>query len=170
MNKEQAAKRLNISVRTLQRYMAAKKIAFTIRKTKTGEETIFERAEVERFKADQKEQALTATVSPVVMLSPDVSEAVSPAEEAESTALALQRFDGDSAPLIFMQRIAEALEAQARSLDDVKGLTVAEAAEQSGEPVSRIRNALRVGALPSHGYGRGRRIRKRDLINFLASL
>ncbi len=169
MNKEQAAKRLNISVRTLQRYMAAKKIAFTIRKTKTGEETIFDKAEVERFKADQKEQALSATVSPVVMPSPDVSEAGSPSEE-QSTALALQRFDGDSAPLVFMQRIAEALEAQARSLDDVKGLTVAEAAEQSGEPVSRIRNALRVGALPSHGYGRGRRIRKRDLINFLASL
>jgi hypothetical protein len=167
MNKEQAAKKLGISVRTLQRYMSAKKISFTVRKTKTGEETIFDKADVERFKQEQKEERLTATVSPVVMPSPAVSEPVNPS--TESTALAL-RFDTDSAPLVFMQRIAEALEAQTRTIEDVKGLTVAEAVEQSGEPISRIREALRSGALPSHGYGRARRIKTRDLVRFLVGL
>ncbi len=73
MNKEEAADYLGITVRTLQRHMAAHRIGFEMRRTRTGEEAVFSREELERFKAER--EALTTTVSPAVSLSEDVSPA-----------------------------------------------------------------------------------------------
>ena len=75
MNKEQAAEYLGITVRTLQRHMAANRISFRGGRD-TGKEATFTEADLDRFKADQ--DALTATVSPVV--SP-LSENVIPAPQ-----------------------------------------------------------------------------------------
>jgi hypothetical protein len=78
MNKEQAAAALGITVRTLQRHMAAHRIGFAMRKTATGEEATFSAEEVARFKAQR--DALTETVTPAA----NVSEVVgAPAQALE---------------------------------------------------------------------------------------
>ena len=77
MNKEQAAAALGITVRTLQRHMAAHRIGFAMRRTVTGEEATFSESEVERFKAER--DALTTTVTSTLNVSEVVRDAPSEA-------------------------------------------------------------------------------------------
>ncbi len=90
MNKDEAAKYLGITVRTLQRHMAANRIGFSGGRD-TGKEATFAKSDLDRFKTDQA--ALTATVSPVVT---PLSENVIPqARQALQAAFPVQ----DIAPL-----------------------------------------------------------------------
>ncbi len=52
MNKKETAAELGITPRTLERHMSAGRIAYEIRKGKTGDEAYFDPASVERFRAD----------------------------------------------------------------------------------------------------------------------
>src|SRR5215204_883197 len=118
MNKEQAAKRLRVSVRTLQRYMSANRIAFSMRPTKTGEEAVFDKAEVDHFKAELKEKKSTATVAPAVTPDTPASGAVTPPEPNEETALAVFQSAPpaffEAAPELFWKRLADGLSARRR--------------------------------------------------------
>ncbi len=67
MNKEQAAAACGITVRTLQRHMAAHRIGFAMRRNLTGEEATFSAEEVARFKAER--DALITTVTPAANVS-----------------------------------------------------------------------------------------------------
>jgi excisionase family DNA binding protein len=176
MNKEQAAKRLGVSVRTLQRYMSAHRIAFEMHKTKTGEEATFNKDEVARFKRELKEGRMTATVSPTIT---NPSEAVSPTAAAPSTALAIFQTAPpaffEAAPEIFWKRLADRLAStQQRSTtttaDLAQQITLSEkeAAQLAGLPLSQIRKARH--QLKSFKTGAGWRIKRGDLDNYIKKL
>jgi hypothetical protein len=89
MNKEQAAAALGITVRTLQRHMAAHRIGFAMRKTATSEEATFSAEEVARFKAQR--DALTQTVTPAANVSEVIGHAPSQALERQMGAEGMAR-------------------------------------------------------------------------------
>jgi excisionase family DNA binding protein len=149
MNKEQAAAALGITVRTLQRHMAAHRIGFAMRRTATGEEATFSREEVARFKAAR--DTLTTTVTPAA----NVTE--TPGDEPSQ---ALQRAENipDGAMLVSM--LMEAVNApHAPSML----LSVRDAAEFSGLSSSRIMQAIHDGTLDGRKVGRGFKIRPEDV-------
>src|SRR5947209_4629276 len=93
LDKEQAAALLGMSVRTLQRYMRARRIGFVMRPGKTGDEAMFDRAELRRFKQAQKSD-VKAIVPPVISSDSSLSEAFSPQgseQLSESTAVSVTR-------------------------------------------------------------------------------
>jgi excisionase family DNA binding protein len=153
MNKEQAADALNITVRTLQRHMAAHRIGFAMRRTVTGEEATFSDEEVERFKAER--DALTTTVTPAL----NVSEVV-----RDEPSEALQRAGNipDGAMLVSML-----MEAANAPHAPCMLLSVKEAAEFSGLSVSRIMKEIHAGTLDGRKIGRGFKLRPADVSEFV---
>src|SRR4051812_25047940 len=106
MNKEQAAKKIGVSVRTLQRHMAANRIAYTMKRTKTGDVAEFDKEEVERFRRELKEGLTAAVRHGTVEATGPVSPM--PADSAghnEQTALALTQ----PAQLALIERLASVL-------------------------------------------------------------
>jgi excisionase family DNA binding protein len=172
MNKEQAAKRIGVSVRTLQRHMSAHRIAFTMKRTKTGEVADFDREEVERFKRELKE-GLTAAVNHGVLEASEAVRAIAPDEAAsQQTALA---------PLDQMQRFAALMRsfqptptkpASAVAIESKLMLSLAEASELSGISVARLREAVHSGKLAAHkGIGRGLgKVKRDDLLAYVRKL
>jgi excisionase family DNA binding protein len=184
MNKEQAAKRLRVSVRTLQRYMSANRIAFTMRPTKTGEEAVFDKSEVDRFKAELKEKRRVATVAPAVSPDTPTSEAVSPSEPNEQTALEVFQSAPpaffEAAPDLFWKRLADGLAARRRpaptkTVPDLAHqllLSLPEAAALSGVPLSKLRADAHSGALKTvRSVGRGLgKVRSKELERYVSKL
>jgi len=174
MNKEQAAKALGISVRTLQRYMAGHRIGFTERATKTGKVADFDKAEVQRFKDELKAGRMTATVKPVIApLSEPVSR-IDGGTGGEQTALA---------PVDLMQRFAAMLQAMQSAPQTSAGapavqienkfmLSLVEASQLSGVSVARLREAIHAGELGAHkGIGRGLgKVKRTDLEAYINGL
>jgi excisionase family DNA binding protein len=153
MNKEQAAAALGITVRTLQRHMAAHRIGFAMRRTVTGEEAIFSDEEIARFKTER--DALTTTVTPAL----NVLEVV---RDAQSEALQRAANIPDNAMLVSM--LMEAADApHAPSML----LSVKEAAEFSGLSSSRIMKAIHDGKLDGRKIGRGFKLRPVDVREFV---
>jgi excisionase family DNA binding protein len=153
MNKEQAADALNITVRTLQRHMAAHRIGFAMRRTVTGEEATFSEREVERFKAER--DALTTTVTPALNVSESVRD-----EPSE----ALQRA-GDGQGIAMVLSVLR--EAQNAPHAPCMLLSVKEAAEFSGLSSSRIMKEIHAGTLDGRKIGRGFKLRPVDVREFV---
>jgi predicted site-specific integrase-resolvase len=167
--KAQAAKFLGVSIRTLQRYMERKEIAYKTVEQKGVLVTLFDEGELKRFK-DESTKAKVVNESPAQ----PANEAMTLSRQSQSV-MPMTRGGAMPLPVVefqsVMERIAEALEgSQKPSLEDVQGLTVAEAVELSGEPKNRIVRDVRAGVLASHGNGRARRIRRKDLIEYLSKL
>jgi excisionase family DNA binding protein len=165
MNKEQAAKKLKISVRTLQRHMAKHKIAYKMKRTKTGEVADFDKEEVERFKRELKEGLTDAVTHGAVE-----SEAVRPQPlDEQSTALARVDTDTMQFAALFYEYVLnnppKRPAAHGVPIENKFMLTVAEAAALSGISVGKIREAIRGGKLKAHkGYGRGMgKVSRKDL-------
>jgi hypothetical protein len=160
MNKDEAAAALGITVRTLQRHMAAHRIGFAMRRTATGEEATFSAEEVARFKAER--DRLTETVTPAA----NVSEVVR-VEQSH----ALQRAGSVEGMQAFASMVADALAgAQTRgngqsfgheSLADLNAkvlLTLKDAARLSSLSDAHLRAALNDGTLRGKIIGRGWKI------------
>ncbi len=166
--KAQAAKFLKVSIRTLQRYMERKEIAYKTVHRNGLDVTLFDEDELRRIK-DEKSKGKLVDESPAqpieAMTLSRQSGIVSRLSQGAATSLVIDELRNG------MERIAEALEgSQKPSLEDVQALTVAEAVELSGEPKNRIVRDVRAGVLVSHGNGRARRIRRGDLIEYLSKL
>ncbi len=176
MKREAAARKLKMSVRSLQRAVKAGKLTVKYQRGKSGkQEAIFDADDVARYKAElltvtEREQSIVDEGENMALLAPasmDDSSRQSQFDAPVSRAMPLPGVEFQSV----MERIAEALEvSQKPSLEDVQALTVAEAVELSGEPKNRIVRDVRAGVLLSHGNGRARRIRRRDLIEYLSKL
>jgi hypothetical protein len=176
MNREAAAKKLKMSVRSLQRAVKAGKLAVKYQRGKSGkQEAIFDADDVARYKAEllavtEREQSIVDEDENMSLLAPASmgdSSRQSQFDAPASRAMPLAMVEFQSV----MERIAEALEvSQKPSLEDVQALTVAEAVELSKEPKNRIVRDVRAGVLVSHGNGRARRIRRKDLIEYLSKL
>ncbi len=157
MNKEQAAAALGITVRTLQRHMAAHRIGFAMRRTVTGEEASFSTEEVARFKAER--DALTTTVTSATTVSEVVRDESSDAPQRQASAVGMQALG---------QAIADALQGLPtrengqftghESLADLNAkvlLTLKDAARLSSLSDAHLRAALNYGTLEGKIIGRG---------------
>jgi excisionase family DNA binding protein len=153
LNKEQAAAALGITVRTLQRHMAAHRIGFAMRRTVTGEEATFSRSEVERFKAER--DALTTVVTPAL----NVSESV-----RDETPQALQRAANEQGIAMLVSMLSEAANAPHATC---MLLSVKEAASFSGLSASRIMKAIHDGQLDGRKIGRGFKVRPADVREYV---
>jgi len=167
MNKEEAAKYLSITVRTLQRHMAANRIGFSGGRD-TGKEATFTKADLDRFKTDQ--EALTTTVSPVV--SPLSENVIPPTQQALQAAFSTQ----DIAPL--GERLITALEGLQTPTAGVSPVPVAdkltlslvEAAQLSGLSRNHLRQAIEEKKLKARIIGRGWRVKRDDLDAYVKKL
>jgi hypothetical protein len=153
LNKEQAAAALGITVRTLQRHMAAHRIGFAMRRTATGEEATFSDEEVERFKAER--DALTTVVTPALNVSEVVRDA--PSEVIQRTGNI-----PDGAMLVSVLR-----EAANAPHAPCMLLSVKDAATFSGLSSSRIVRAIHGGQLDGRKIGRGFKLRPVDVSEFV---
>jgi len=167
MNKEEAAEYLGITVRTLQRHMAANRISFRGGRD-TGKEATFTTGDLDRFKTDQ--DALTASVSPVV--SPLSENVIPPVQQALQTAFQSQ----DIAP--FGERLITALEGLQTPTAGVSPVPVAdkltlslvEAAQLSGLSRNHLRQAIEEKKLKARIIGRGWRVKRDDLDAYVKKL
>ena len=167
MNKDQAAKFLGVSVRTLQRHTSAGKIAAKYIHSKLGKVAEYDKPELERFKAELEK--VTAYVRPHV--TPDTP--VAPSEE--STALA-------PIQLPLFEKLADAFEALKESLrPDDKHLpvtdlaaklilTLSEAARLSGLSRGFLIEAIKSHKLQAQILGRGWKVKRADLEAFVKKL
>jgi len=163
MNKEQAAAALGITVRTLQRHMAAHRIGFAMRKTATGEEATFQAEEVARFKAQR--DALTETVTP----------AANVLEVVRAPSQALERAGSEQGISMLASVLADALRAAQAPADgtppvplrDKMTLSFREAAHLSGVPESHLREGYARGILRGAKIGRGVRVTPDDVRKYV---
>jgi len=167
MNKEQAAAALGITVRTLQRHMAAHRIGFAMRRNLTGEEATFSAEEVARFKAER--DALITTVTPAA----NVSEVV-----RQEPSQALQRVGSEQSIQALGQAIADAL----RATQDVRNdtphvevkdkltLSLIEASQLSGLSRGYLRQAIDAKKLKARIIGKGWRVKRDDLDAYVKKL
>lgn len=143
-SKAQAAQYLKVAPRTIQRYMAQGKIRVLYRRTKRGREAVFRERDLYNFLAEQREGVTVRKKS-------------SPASKRE------QRKQ-----LELLQRIANSLEKIV--LANKLALTREEAAELAGFPLSWIKDGIRLGKLKTTTTGRGVRIARVDLEEFISKV
>ncbi len=163
MNKEQAAAALGITVRTLQRHMAAHRIGFAMRKTATGEEATFSAEEVARFKAQR--DALTETVTPAANVSEVIGHAPAQALERQPSAEGMQTFALMVADALRGAQTPGNATGRAVSVElkDKLTLSFKEASKLSGVPESYLRAAFADGKLRGAKIGRGVRVTPDDV-------
>jgi len=169
MNKEQAAAALGITVRTLQRHMAAHRIGFAMRKTATGEEATFQAEEVARFKAQR--DVLTETVTP----------AANVLEVVRAPSQALEHVSNSQTIAALGRAIADALQAMlplanghptaaAVPLADKLTLSLVEASLVSGLSRAHLRAAIEDKKLKARIIGRGFKVKSEDLKAYVRKL
>jgi excisionase family DNA binding protein len=170
MNKEQAAAALGITVRTLQRHMAAHRIGFAMRKTATGEEATFQAEEVARFKAQR--DALTETVTP----------AANVLEVVRAPSQAIEHVSNSQTIAALGRLIADALQATQTHANGTGGavsitdlahkltLSLVEASQLSGLSRNHLRAAIAEKKLKARIIGRGWKMSRAELEGYTAKL
>jgi excisionase family DNA binding protein len=192
MNKEQTAKKLKISVRTLQRHMTNRRIAFKMRRTDRGEEAVFDNAEVMRFKKAMKGARLLETHSgtvdtPDIAMLAEVGSPAVTARESPQESVALARVPrAEEAALVLasltdehfnklvarVRRISRVSQPRASTveLSAKHFLTLEEAAALAGLSKEHLSEARKAGKLKAQLIGRGWKIRPKDLQSYTDKL
>jgi excisionase family DNA binding protein len=177
MNKKEAAAGLGITPRTLERHMSGGRIAYAMRKGRTGEEAFFDAAEVARFGAELR----GVTHSPAVVKSEAPTSSDQPRQDVvASPSQALERARNDEGVEAFVSMLADALRAAGAQesghrrplspgdLAHKLALTLPEAAALSGLAANHLREAVKAGKLKARIVGRGWKIRPEDLRAYVA--
>ena len=173
MDLEQAAAFLGVSTRMVEKYAA--KGLLSKRKIRTGKtlKNAYSQGELIALKA----KLHTETITPQVMA---IGTPRTDSEHSEA-ALVSQQSEPLRTDLSPMVTVAERLVAELAALKsavessretavplaDKLTLTISEAAALSGLSPARIRDGIRAGQLKVVGAGRGRRIRRTDLENYV---
>jgi len=161
MNKKQAAEFLGITPRTLERHMSAGRIAYEMRRGKTGEEAYFDPASVERFRADH--------LSPVI---PGKVEEASQALATTSPVSLARQAPTSQNGHQFAAMIAAAINS-APSISDLAHkltLSLVEASQLSGLSRNHLRAAIEAKKLKARIIGRGWKIKRDDLDLYVKKL
>ncbi len=164
MNKAQAAKRLKISVRSLQRAVKDGRIKVKYQRGKSGKmEAVFDNEEIEHFREELKQ-----VIEPA------------PAPPADTTALVPTRDASRQTQLVALvsQTVRETMQAAQTkaptsvALENRLTLSIPEAALVSGIPADRLRSAVKSGSLKAiKGIGRGLgKIKRADLDAYIKQL
>ena len=169
LTKQQAAEFLGVTVRTLERYTKEGKIGGRYEKGKTRFVMVYDEAELQLFKAE----LTTKTYKPAVDQTPTNS-------DRDETALS--RFVDVPQSLTLpggLEHLVDVLKA-IRSKPEVDRLTVhiyqkltlslAEASALSGLSRPRLRQAIKDGTLTAKIIGKGYRVKRIDLENYVGNL
>ena len=161
MNKKETAAELGITPRTLERHMSAGRIAYEMRRGKTGEEASFDPASVERFRADH--------LSPVI---PGKVEEPSQALATTSPGVLARQAPTSQNGHQFAAMIAAAINS-APSVSDIAHkimLTLPDAAALSSLSKDHLSGAIHTGKLKAKKIGRGWKIKRDDLDLYVRKL
>ena len=169
LTKQQAAEFLGVNVRTLERYTQEGKIGGRYEKGKTRSVVVYDEKELQAFKAAQE----TTTYKPAVDQTPT---------NPDSDGTVLSKFVEVSQPLHLLtglDHLANVLKA-IREEQEIDRLTVpihhkltlslAEASALSGLSRQRLRAAIKDGTLTAQIIGRGYRVKRTDLEDYVDSL
>jgi len=166
MNIKQAAEHLNISVKTLERKIAAGDVSVAYVPGATGKQRTFDAAELDRFKASESEKAAATTY------------VISKSRNSDAPSLnALQRAGNEQGMAMFVSMLSDAMRAtqgQGNTIADVPlrdkmTLSFKEAAKLSGVPESNLRAAFADGSLRGAKIGRGVRVTPDDVRKYVAA-
>ncbi len=164
MNIKQAAEHLNISVKTLERKIAAGDVSVAYVPGATGKQRTFDAAELDRFKASESEKAAATTY------------VISKSRSSDApSSNALQRTGNEQSMAMFVSMLSDALratETQPNTVADVPlrdkmTLSFKEAAHLSGVPESHLREAYASGSLRGAKIGRGVRVTPDDVRKYI---
>jgi excisionase family DNA binding protein len=161
MNKKQAAEFLGITPRTLERHMSAGRIAYEMRRGKTGEEAYFDPASVERFRADHLAPVIPGKVE-------EASQALATTSPVSLARQAPTSQNGHQ----FAAMIAAAINS-APSISDLAHkltLSLVEASRLSGLSRNHLRAAIEAKKLKARIIGRGFRVKREDLDLYVRKL
>jgi excisionase family DNA binding protein len=154
MNKTAAAKKLKISIRSLQRLVQDKKVSVTYKRGKSGkQEAIFDADEIEKYKAIRD------------------AESVKPATVSTGDKMALARNDANQ----FLDILRQAVTPQQTpvvnvSIADKPLLKLNEAAALTGLSRDTLRNAIDTGELKGKMIGKAFRVKRADLDAYITKL
>jgi excisionase family DNA binding protein len=160
MDKESAAKFLNVSTRTLQRYTTQGKIAVAYKHGKTGAEADYDESELRRFKEQQEN----------VVYQP--AQAIA-AGNGQSFALApIQRENAALAGAAVAAAILERLQPtkQQIAIESKPLLKLDEASALTGLSRQILRTAIETKKLKAKIVGKAWRIRRNDLDLYIKNL
>ena len=177
MTKKEAADFLGVSTRTLERNTEKNLIAARYEKGKTSDVLVYDREELERFKAERESPVHLPTIEAAT---PDNRMENSPSTNSDT---ALARFDaghsmGDGAgdfafalvqALAQMQPHADAGPAATPPSQKLL-LSLAEAQSYSGLSRANLMDAIHDESLAAKIIGRGWKIKRRDLENYVEAL
>ena len=165
MNIKEAAEYLGISVKTLERKIAAGEVSVAYVPGATGKQRTFDRAELDRFKVAESEKAVATTY--VISKSRNF--------DAPSPSQALQRAGSEQNIQALGQAIADALRGQSAPVNSIPPvplrdkltLSFREAALLSGVPESHLREGYARGILRGAKIGRGVRVTPEDVRKYV---
>jgi excisionase family DNA binding protein len=157
MNKEEAAQELKISVRSLQRLVQSKRISVTYRRGVSGkQEAIFSPEEIENYKRERDAEI----IKPSVATTGDTALARSDVTTGDT---ALARNVIETIFNLGLQKPTVAIaDKPLLKLDEVSALT--------GLSRQLLRQAIEDGKLKSRIIGRGFRVKRDDLDEFIKKL
>jgi excisionase family DNA binding protein len=164
MTIKDAAEYLGISVKTLERKIAAGDVSVAYVPGATGKQRTFDRAELDRFKAAEAEKAVAT------------SYVISKSRNSDApSSQALQRVGGEQGMSMLASVLADALRVQAAPADgappiplrDKMTLSFREAAHLSGVPESHLREGYARGILRGAKIGRGVRVTPDDVRKYV---
>ena len=166
LTKQLAAEFLGVNVRTLERYTQEGKIGGRYEKGKTRSVLVYDEEELRAFKAAQE----TTTYKPAVDQT---------ATNPDRDKTALSKFVEVSQQLHLLDHLKDVLKA-IREEQEIERLTVpihhkltlslAEASALSGLSRQRLRQAIKDGTLTAQIIGRGYRVKRTDLEDYVDSL
>ena len=162
MNKKEAAAYLGISTRTLEYHQKKKRISVRYEKGLTGDEAIYDEAELRKLKA--------ALQKPTRATSAAVAPGPEPAQGLETLRGSIAGPVAASSPealAAFVQVIAAHLPDRL----DEELFSLPQAAKRSGVPVSHLRRAVQTGTLKTVAIGGGYgKVKRSDLNRFVREI
>ncbi|HYX17870.1 MAG TPA: helix-turn-helix domain-containing protein [Nostoc sp.] len=167
MNKTEAAQFLGIGVRSLERRMAEKKIAFTRQRVKGGETVVFNQSELDYFKQELYQPTHESAVE-VRQGSPSNSSGMVTNSQimSEIGESLLILSEGTQAMLLAIRGLANpAVPLHVKPL-----LTIGEAQKFSGLSRQYLVAAIKEERLNGEKIGRAWRVKRRDLNRFISKL
>lgn len=179
MNKPEAAKYLQIGVRSLERYTSEGRLQPGRVRTKTGLALDYTQAELERFKAELQAEAAQVLAGPTRPAegSPEGAATLARVEGArDPQVLAVSKRAGSEVPQVLvpldvLARLAATLgEAEKKprvATADKLLLDLAEAQALTGLSRGHLRAAIASGALQARRIGRGFKVRREELEQFV---
>lgn len=164
MNKQEAAEYLGIGMRSLERYMAQGRVAFSRQRIKTGEKVVFAEAELKRFKDELYEPIHQGAIEVGRVL---------PVDNSATQREVLVEI-GEN-----LRNICESMDSMLEEIKELRSevpvhtkslLSLAEAQRFSGLSRQFLLQAIREGRLCGGKIGKGWRVRRRDLDRFISKL